>query len=399
VDEADRLLLFENALVWINMIRQPTRKLWQQSRPGHLITGAIKMKNRNALSVLPVLFLVTLACGSLKSLVPAKGQFFTGDAAQKAAQAVRDKIGKPFKVIEVFIDDNEFRVQAQDPNNLKNVDEYKYLAGFVSGPSPVKLSAINDDVEKSSYPFDEIDFSAIPKFTKEALDRSGIEGAKIYRLTFQRAFALTDSSAGALGKAYWNIEINGTRENVTASADPKGKLMGVDVSRTAKAADYTIFNKDELQKAQDAIKSQVADRPNIIEIVMYDKSLMFKVPNSENPKVTDGYKFDINGLSRSDLVKLPNINMPGSENFSINDIDLPKAADLIDKTRKRIGLPDAKVQSFSIRRSKSPFDKKGFRTIWDVSMKSGIKEGSVEYDNDGTEIRVRKNGEIISEEK
>jgi hypothetical protein len=32
-------------------------------------------------------------------------------------------------------------------------------------------------------------------------------------------------------------------------------------------------------------------------------------------------------------------------------------------------------------------------------MKSGVKEGSVEYDNDGTEIRVRKNGEIISEEK
>ena len=357
------------------------------------------MKNRDARLVLPILFLAILGCSSLKNLVPAKGQFFTGDTAAKAAKAVRDKIGKPFKVIEVFIDDDEFRVQAQDPNNPKNVDEYKYVAGLVVGPNPVKLSGMNDDVEKSSFPFDDIDFAAVPKFCKEAIDKSGIEGAKIYRMTFQRAFAMTDNAVGALGNAYWNIEINGTRENVTAAADPKGKLMGVDVSRTAKAADYTIFNKDELQKAQDAIKSQVADRPNIIEIVMYDKSLMFKVPNPENPKVSDGYKFDINGLSRSDLVKLPNINMPGSENFSISDIDLPKATDLIDKTRTRIGLPDAKVQSFSIRRSKSPFDKKGFRTIWDVSMKSGVKEGSVEYDNDGTEIRVRKNGEIISEEK
>ena len=30
---------------------------------------------------------------------------------------------------------------------------------------------------------------------------------------------------------------------------------------------------------------------------------------------------------------------------------------------------------------------------------SYVKDGSVEYDNDGTEIRVRKNGEIIFEEK
>jgi hypothetical protein len=275
-----------------------------------------QMKNRDARLVIPILVLAALGCSSLRNLVPAKGQFFTGDTAQKAAQAIKDKIGKPFKVIEIFIDDDEFRVQAQDPNNPKNVDEYKYVAaGLVSGPSPVKLSGLTEDVEKSSFPFDEIDFSAIPKFTKEAIDRSGIEGAKIYRLTFQRGFAITDSGVGSLGNPRWSIEINGTRENVTAAADPKGRLLGVDVSRTAKAADYTIFNKDELQKAQDAIKSQVADRPNIIEIVMYDKYLMFKVPNPENPKVSDGYKFDINGLSRSDLVKMPNLNLPGSETF------------------------------------------------------------------------------------
>ena len=356
------------------------------------------MKNKDSRPALLFLALAVLGCSSLKSLLPAKGQFFTGDTAATAAKAVRDKIGKPFKVIEIFIDDNEFKVQAQDPDNPKNVDEYKYVAGFVTGPTPVKLSAINEDVEKSSFPFDDIDFSAIPKFAKEAIDKSGIEGAKIYRMTFQRGFALTDNGAGALGKARWYIEINGTRENVTASADPKGNLLGLDVSRTAKAADYTIFNKEELQKAQDALKKQLASSPDVIEIVMYDKSLMCKVPNAENPRVSDGYKFDINGLSRSDLVKMPNISLPGSENFKITDIDLTRAADLVDKTRARVEMPNASVASFSIRRSQSPFDKKGFRTIWDVSLKSGVKDGSVQYDNDGNEISVRKNGKIVSEE-
>lgn len=358
------------------------------------------MKNSlSAVFVVAILILVVAGCGGVKDLLPKKGQFFEGDSAKTAATAVRDKIGKPFKVIEVFIDDNEFRVQAQDPNNPKNVDEYKYVAGFVTGPTAVKLSGMYDDPDQSSFPFDEIDFGAIPTFTKEAIAKAGIEGAKIYRMTFQRGFALTDKGAGALGNPRWHIEIEGTRENVTAAADPKGKLLGVDVSRTAKAADYSVLTKQELQKAQDALKNHLGSRTDVVEILIYDKFLTCKVPNPENPKVNDDYKFDINGLSKTGLVKMPSIRFPGRENFSINDIDLTKAADFVDKARTRVEMPGGSVSSFSIRRSKSPFDDKGFRTIWDVNLKAGVKEGSVEYDSEGDEISVRKNGEIISKEK
>jgi len=51
------------------------------------------MKNRDARLVIPILVLAALGCSSLRNLVPAKGQFFTGDTAQKAAQAIKDKIG------------------------------------------------------------------------------------------------------------------------------------------------------------------------------------------------------------------------------------------------------------------------------------------------------------------
>jgi hypothetical protein len=358
------------------------------------------MKNRsNLLILLPIILAAILGCSSVRGLLPKKGQFFEGDAAQKAAMAVKDKIGKPFRVIEVFIDEKEFRVQAQDPGNPKNVDEYKYIGGFVTGPSPVKLSGMNSDVEKSSFPFDDIDFGAVSKFTQEAMAKAGIDGPKISRLTFQRGFALTEKSAGALGDPRWLIEIEGARENVTASADPKGKLLGVDLSRTSKANDYSIFNKEELQKAQSAIKEHFGDKPQIVEIVMYDKYLMFKTPNPENPKVGDDYKFDINGLARTGIIKTAVMLMPGQEAFSISDIDLSKAAELVEKAKSLVELPDASVGSFTIRRSKSPFDQKGFRTLWDVSLKSGVKEGSVDYDNDGNQIRVRKNGQDIFKEK
>lgn len=356
-------------------------------------------RNESAIVALGLLVVVVLGCGGLRNMLPKKGQYFDGDAAQTAAAAIKEKIGKPFKVVEIFVDEDEFRVQAQDPNNPKNVDEYKYVSGFVSGPTPVQLSGMYDNPDKSSFPFDEIDFSAVPKFCKAALERADIEGGKIYRLTFQRGFALTDDGAGALGNARWHIEINGSRENVTAAADPKGNLLGVDLSRTWKAADYKLLNEDELKRAQDLVKSSIGASTELIDLVFYDKFFMFKVPNAENPKVSDDYKYDINGITRSGFVKMPRMKIPGEANYSINDVDFANAARFFEKAKQRVGMPNASLASLSVRRRSSPFDNKGFRIQWHVSLKSGVNEGSVDYDNDGNEIRVKKNGDTISEEK
>ncbi len=356
-------------------------------------------RNRSALSALAVLIFVALGCSGLKNMLPKKGQYFEGDGAQNAAQAIRDKIGKPFKVTEVFIDDNEFRVHAQDPNKSKNIDEYKYVAGFVTGPTPVQLSGMVEDAEKSSYPFDDIDFTAVPKFCKSALERADIEGGRIYRITFQRGFALTDSGMGALGAPRWHIEINGARENVTASADPKGNLLGVDLSRTAKAADYKLLDEAELQRAQNLIKNSIGENVEIIEMVFYDKVFSFKVPNPENPKISDDYKYDINGISRTGFVRMPRIILPGAENFSINDVDFANAARFFEEAKSRVGMPNASLSSLSLRRRSPSFDAKGTRTVWSVSLKSGVNEASVEYDNDGKEISAKKNGDVVGKEK
>ena len=85
--------------------------------------------NGSAIVASVILLFVALGCGSLRNVLPKKGMYFQGDAAATAAAAIKDEIGKPFKVLEVFIDEDEFRVHAQDPNNPRNVDEYKYAAG------------------------------------------------------------------------------------------------------------------------------------------------------------------------------------------------------------------------------------------------------------------------------
>ena len=345
-----------------------------------------------------LLVFVGLGCGRL-DLVPGRTDYFTHDSAQKASAAIREKIGKPFNVAEIFIDRDEFKVHAQDPNNPKNLDEYKYVGGFITGPNPVKLNALNENLDKSVFPFDEINFAAIPELARQAVEEAGIEGGQIYRMTFQRGFALTETGAGSLGNARWHIEIKGAREDVTAAADSKGKLLGVDLSRTSRAADYKVITKDELGKAQDALRNVLGENAKVLEIIIYEKYLMCSVPNPQNPNVQDSYQYGINGLTNKELIKMPTIKTSIREDFILSDINLPDAAAYVEKAKERANMPDAAVSLISISRETVSVTSKVFQTTYRVSLKKGVNESGVEYDNNGNEIRVYRNGKIVSENK
>jgi hypothetical protein len=358
------------------------------------------MKNLPVLClILSLLLFFGLAC-NLTGLIPGKTDYFAGDSAQKAAAAIREEIGKPFNVAEVFIDEDEFRVKAQDPDNPNNLDEYKYVGGFVTGPNPLKLDGMNENLEKSSFPFDKINFATVPELAREAVEKAGIENGKIYRMRFQRGFALTETGMGSLGDAYWKIEISGTRENVSATADPQGKLLGVDLSGTRQAADYRLITKAELQKAQDALKNVLGEKAQCMKISIGENGLTSYVLNPQNPKWQDIYRYDINGVTKRNLIGMPATVIPGfNATFSLNDINLPDAAVLIEKARTRVNMPDAALDSVSIAQKKFSFNNKEFRIIWSVNFKKALNEGAVEYDNQGNEILVSQNGETISDKK
>ncbi|MDQ3133140.1 MAG: hypothetical protein M3Q99_20620, partial [Acidobacteriota bacterium] len=83
----------------------------------------------------------------------------------------------------------------------------------------------------------------------------------------------------------------------------------------------------------------------------------------------------------------------------LSEINLPDAAAFVEKARERTNMPDATVSLISIRRETVSVMSKVFQTTYRVSLKKGVNEGGVEYDNDGNEIRVYKNGKIVSEKK
>ncbi len=254
-----------------------------------------------------------------------KANYFEADAAHVAAKAIKEKIGKPFRVFEITITPGEFTLQAQDPNNPRNLDLYKYAAGFVVGPTPVRVTAVqHGNLEQTTFPFDEINFNAVLTIVQESISKAGLEGGRVIRMTFARGFDMEKVKANS-GNARWFIEIEGARESVTVRADSNGKLLGVDLSRTSRAADYTTLKTDELQKAQEALKNLLGTNDKISKLTIYDQYVFVKIPNPQNPKKLDDYKFDINGLTKSGLGQSSVIGYSEQEDFSLSEVNLVDA--------------------------------------------------------------------------
>ena len=174
-----------------------------------------------------LLMLILLALGcNLGRLAKLNANYFEADAAQVAAEAFKEKIGKPFRVFELEITPEGITLQAQDPNNPRNLDLYKYAAGFVVGPTPVQVNIRHGNLEQTTFPFDEINFAAVPQIVQESVSKAGIEGGRVTKMTIDRAFVM-EKAIGNLGNARWLIEIEGTREKATARADPQGNFLGV----------------------------------------------------------------------------------------------------------------------------------------------------------------------------
>jgi hypothetical protein len=126
---------------------------------------------------------------------------------------------------------------------------------------------------------------------------------------------------------------------------------------------------------------------------------MCSAANPENPNVEDSYQYGINGLTKQGLLQTTRTKSSYSEDFSLGDINLPDATKFIEKAKQRVNMPDATVSLVRIRRETKSVMDKTFRTEWDVSLKKGVNEGSVYYDNGGNEFRVIKNGKVVSREK
>lgn len=340
-------------------------------------------------AILPML-VVGLGCSRIAGL---KTNYLEGDSAAKVVAGVKSKVGPSFRVVEAVVEVDEMRLQIVDPNNPQNVDQYSSRAGFLTGPEPVKLNALVSDPAKSSVPVEEIDFEAVPKIVSSALEQTALDGGVVKRLTFQRGFALQGSDAGSLGAPRWHVEVTGTRENATATANGKGEIIGLDLSRTSRGKNYTVLSNEELTRAQKTLKSIVGGGARVSGVTIRKDSVAISTVAADGSNDEEDFTFGLGGVKKG-LVTSKAVRTPTKGYFSLDDIDFTKALDYLEKAKVRLNMPNSEISSISYTRTvKSVLNLDDKHNRIDISLREGKNEGSVGFDlSDGSEVSARRNG-------
>ena len=158
-----------------------------------------------------------------QSVMPAKPRppliaYYEGKHAADAIQQIRAKVGEPFRVLNIRIDDDMIVVQAQDPKKRENVDEYRISRGELKPSIPVRLMGLTDQETLEANLFDpaDVDIAKIPDLVREANEKVQLEGREIGGISIDRD--MFDEQRPI------QIDVNyrGLRKNGYLRADRKG---------------------------------------------------------------------------------------------------------------------------------------------------------------------------------
>ena len=262
-----------------------------------------KANSRSLLSLAILLLIALPGCKFYKG-PPGKSPMFEGTAMSDAATAFKKKLGGPFKALDVQINPESVILRAQDPKRPTNVDEYQYSAFLhsVSGPRPVELSSLENNLDNTLFDFDSVNWAATESLARDAIERTQINDAKIVKMTVERALAIGNAvtKAGSLG---WTIEVNNSREHATAYADAQGKITKLDLSHTSRAANFNLLTAEALREAVSQINSNFGGHALVMDIGVRDKALYFKAQDPSTKEINQ-YSYDINGITRDVIMDL-----------------------------------------------------------------------------------------------
>ena len=128
---------------------------------------------------------------------------------------------KPVKMMDIhFYDDGRVILDAQDPENKKNVNRYTYRDGSWNTPQPIELKGTGK-LEDNLFSLEEANLLAIPNLVKEAMTRGkDIEGAKVEHVYAET----TTERRRPEDKVAVYVTVEGPRGSKTLIADGKGKV-------------------------------------------------------------------------------------------------------------------------------------------------------------------------------
>ncbi len=145
--------------------------------------------------------------------------YYEGTHAAEGIQQIRAKVGEPFRVLKISIDDDSIMLQAQDPKKPENVDEYWLTRGVLKPSTPVRLFGQTDQETLEANLFDpaDVDFTKIPDLVREADAKIQLEGREMSGVSINRDMFDEHRPIQV------DVDYNGTRKHGYLRADRKGE--------------------------------------------------------------------------------------------------------------------------------------------------------------------------------
>ena len=142
---------------------------------------------------------------------------FTARPLAEAIGKLEQHIGGPVRALELQVHADHLLLQAQDPKQPGNVDEYELHDGTLLDPVPVKLHGPGK-LDDNLFPLHEARLDAIPGLVDAALAELGIEKAKVTHVRIKRNLPLSDD-------VQVRVFVSGLRKDGYVDADKDGKII------------------------------------------------------------------------------------------------------------------------------------------------------------------------------
>jgi hypothetical protein len=217
-----------------------------------------------------------------------------------------------------------------------------------------------------------------------------MEGGEIQEIEIKRGLNLSKDFEYS-GDVRWMIKFASERESLTAIADAKGNLRGVDLSQTSQALKFNLFEPQEIKRATETIREQFGARAMINEISFDETYMGIKKSKPDDQELILQYKYTVNGLMKDSMP--PTTKSAVDEYFSFDEINLEDAPRLARIALEKLPATNARVSNVVIKKKKQWKDET-YQTIWAYSIKPepvlGGKVGFVHFDAEGNIIEVLK---------
>ena len=222
------------------------------------------------------------------------------------------------------------------------------------------------------FSIDEINLAAMPIVVKDALTSVSVEGGKVTQITIARNIA-TGANESREKKIRWTINVEGTRESASATANAKGQIVGVDLSGTSRAAKQNYLDPQTFQEAIREVKKAFGGRLTVLEFTANYSFLWFKAVAPDSDQVNQ-YQYDLNGVvnkGAASIMPLPKGERIEDRYFQIDDVDLSAMERVLEMALVKANAKQPSINGMSFTVEHPDVFSKKLQIFWDVMVNDG----------------------------